>query len=247
MAAKVPGTVATTAAEETSRTVPLLSEFAAKRRSLLAREAPFAFLYQSMRRTPAGFLFSVILAGTAMFSSAFDPAAAAASPFDPVTGYRMSHYKAPVEPAPEGVTRLGLDELQRLIAAKKPVLVDVLPADGGRPDRATGIWQLRQPHSDIPGSHWLPEVGRGKLEPWQERYFAGRLAALTGGDKAKPIVVYCQSDCWMAWNALKRARALGYTALYWYPDGTDGWRDFDAELAPVTPDPVDPALFQDGR
>ncbi len=188
-----------------------------------------------------------LAAAAALLGLACGPLAAAEALFDPVTGYRVSQYKAPVEPSPEGVTRLGLDELQKLIADKKPVLVDVLPAEGGRPDRATGVWQLRQPHSDIPGSHWLPEVGRGKLEPWQERYFTTRLAALTGGDTAKPIVVYCQSDCWMAWNALKRARGLGYTALYWYPDGTDGWRDFDAELAPVMPDPVDPTLFKDGQ
>jgi rhodanese-related sulfurtransferase len=27
----------------------------------------------------------------------------------------------------------------------------------------------------------------------------------------------------MSWNATKRAAGWGYTQLYWYRDGTDGW------------------------
>jgi rhodanese-related sulfurtransferase len=27
----------------------------------------------------------------------------------------------------------------------------------------------------------------------------------------------------MSWNAAKRAVSWGYTAVYWYRDGTDGW------------------------
>ena len=27
----------------------------------------------------------------------------------------------------------------------------------------------------------------------------------------------------MSWNAAKRALALGYRRVLWYPEGTDGW------------------------
>jgi PQQ-dependent catabolism-associated CXXCW motif protein len=37
------------------------------------------------------------------------------------------------------------------------------------------------------------------------------------------IVFYCLASCWMSWNAAKRALAIGYRRVAWYPDGTDGW------------------------
>jgi PQQ-dependent catabolism-associated CXXCW motif protein len=48
-------------------------------------------------------------------------------------------------------------------------------------------------------------------------------------------VVYCLKDCWMSWNAAKRALAMGYTNVAWYPDGTDGWASADLPLEQATP------------
>ena len=51
------------------------------------------------------------------------------------------------------------------------------------------------------------------------------LAKLTGGDKNRPVVFYCDANCWMSWNAAKRALVeLGYTSVYWYPEGVQGWQ-----------------------
>jgi PQQ-dependent catabolism-associated CXXCW motif protein len=47
---------------------------------------------------------------------------------------------------------------------------------------------------------------------------------------------YCLRDCWMSWNAAKRAIALGYTVA-WYPDGTDGWQDAGLPLSAAVPAP----------
>ena len=44
-----------------------------------------------------------------------------------------------------------------------------------------------------------------------------------GGNHDRMLVFYCLANCWMSWNAAKRAIALGYTHVAWYPDGTDGW------------------------
>ena len=30
---------------------------------------------------------------------------------------------------------------------------------------------------------------------------------------------YCRSDCWLSWNAARRAHQLGYRQLYWYRAG----------------------------
>jgi PQQ-dependent catabolism-associated CXXCW motif protein len=41
----------------------------------------------------------------------------------------------------------------------------------------------------------------------------------------KPLlVIYCQADCWMSWNAAKQALSYGYTNVAWYPEGTAGWQ-----------------------
>ena len=60
---------------------------------------------------------------------------------------------------------------------------------------------------------------------------------LTGGDPAKPVVIYCLRDCWMSWNAAKRAVAWGYTNIIWYPDGTDGWQAADLAMEQAQPMP----------
>lgn len=200
------------------------------------------FFLRQLAARACGGLLALLLLGTGVpYARAGDEAL-----FD-AGGYRTSQYMAPVDRIPDGVTRLDLDTLQKLIADVKPLLIDVLPANGARVEPASGAWADLPVHRDIPGSHWLPNVGRGKIEAWQQAYFTARLAALSKGDKAAPMVIYCQSDCWMAYNALKRAQELGYSRLYWFPEGSDGWRDFDSELVAVTPDPVDPAIAKDAK
>jgi PQQ-dependent catabolism-associated CXXCW motif protein len=70
---------------------------------------------------------------------------------------------------------------------------------------------------------WLPDVGRGALTPQLEAYFRDHLDAATKGRRDVAVVFYCRADCWMSWNATKRAAGWGYSRLYWYRDGTDGW------------------------
>ena len=63
------------------------------------------------------------------------------------------------------------------------------------------------------------------------------LEKATAGDRARTLVVYCLADCWMSWNAAKRALALGYTDVAWYPEGTDGWIAIGLPLQDATPEP----------
>jgi PQQ-dependent catabolism-associated CXXCW motif protein len=87
---------------------------------------------------------------------------------------------------------------------------------------ASTIWQ-EKPRQDIPGSVWLPDTGYGALAPVMEHYFEHGLEQASSGKRDRLIVFYCQANCWMSWNAAKRAIAMGYTHVAWYPDGTDGW------------------------
>jgi len=153
-------------------------------------------------------------------------------------GFRMANYRAPVPTTLTGATTVDTVGLQELLAAEAPALIDVLPAPRPPADRAGArIW--RDPaHANIPGSVWLPNVGYGALAPEFETWFADQLAALSDGDRTRPLVFYCQAGCWMSWNAAKRALALGYENVVWYPEGTDGWQAAGLPLEAATPAPM---------
>lgn len=165
---------------------------------------------------------------------------AGASKFDPVTGYRIARYRAPVPASAPGGTRLWVDEVERLVAERSVILIDVMASTGPGPDSKTGAWRMSKPRNHIPGSVWLPDVGKGKLGARLLAYFKDNLARLTDGDNSHPILIYCQADCWMSWNAVKRAAELGYTKIYWYPEGTDGWKEWNGALTPAHPVPLTP-------
>ena len=61
---------------------------------------------------------------------------------------------------------------------------------------------------------------------------------LSGGDRARRLVFYCQAECWMSWNAAKRALGLGYRNVVWYPEGTDGWQAAGLPLQMAEPQPM---------
>ena len=88
---------------------------------------------------------------------------------------------------------------------------------------ADTVWR-DQPRHNIPGSVWLPDTGYGALAASTEDYLRNGLARASGGDRARLLVLYCQADCWMSWNAAKRALSYGYSNIAWYPQGTDGWQ-----------------------
>ncbi len=155
-------------------------------------------------------------------------------------GYRMSHYRAPTPASVPGARTLTTHALRALIEREKPVLVDV-QAVIVRPDVRDefGIdWLPNKARFHIPESVWLPNVGYGRLSAPMDRYFRDQLHRLTGGDRARPIVIYCIVDCWMSWNAVQRATRYGYTKVFWYPEGSDGWERHGLPLVEATPVPV---------
>ncbi len=151
-------------------------------------------------------------------------------------GYRTDDYRAPVPTTLRGTRVVTTATAASIWKNEDAVFVDVLP----RPPRphnlpAGTIWR-DSPRLDVPGSVWLPDTGYGELAAVTERYFADGLAHATGGDRAKPIVFYCLKNCWMSWNAAKRALALGYVNVIWYPEGTDGWQAAGLPLAAAIPE-----------
>jgi PQQ-dependent catabolism-associated CXXCW motif protein len=157
----------------------------------------------------------------------------AAAPEPPT--FRLDNYNAPVPETLSGATVLHTQALISFIAAEHPVLIDVLPAPRRPAGMApTALW-LPLPHEDIPHSIWLPDTGRGEISPALEATFAEKLKSLTGSDPNRAVVFYCRANCWMSWNAAKRAVQLGYHHVVWYPDGVEGWQKSGHPLAPNTP------------
>ena len=160
----------------------------------------------------------------------------AGGPAEPVAelpGYRMHDYKAPTPATLAGARVLSTAQARALWENKAAVFVDVMP----QPPRPSGLpagtlWQPKV-RRDIPGSLWLPDVGYGALAAPMAAYFARNLRPLRG----RPLVFYCLASCWHSWNAAKRALALGYTMVAWYPGGTDAWEAAGLPLAANTPAP----------
>jgi PQQ-dependent catabolism-associated CXXCW motif protein len=149
-------------------------------------------------------------------------------------GYRIAHYRSPPAIPVEGGTRVDTAGVRSLLEQpKKPVLVDVQPV--GWHD---GIFLITKPRLHLPGSIWLPNVGLGEPGERLERYFSTQLEQATDGDPLRPVILYCTADCWMSWNAVKRAHSWGYQNLYWYAEGTDGWREAELDLVTGTPVPL---------
>lgn len=157
---------------------------------------------------------------------------------DPETGFRMGQYRAPTPTTLEGGTIVNTAEMQQLIADKKPILIDVYGTGDIPFDPFTGEWPLVKDRETIEGAYWIPEIGRGYQDDDIRRYYEQYMQELTGGDKSRPIVFFCVADCWMGWNAAHRAITEGYTEIYWFPAGTDGWQEAGLPVVAIRPEPV---------
>ncbi|MFK8081433.1 MAG: rhodanese-like domain-containing protein [Granulosicoccus sp.] len=154
---------------------------------------------------------------------------------DQTTGFRMERYRAPVPLDIPDATTLDTPAAMTLHAQGTAVFIDVYPPKGLGPDPLDGHWVITEQRQSIPGAVWLPEVGRGSLQPEALEYFSRNLNRLTEGNRQRALVFFCTADCWQSWNATRRASALGYTSVHWFPLGSDGWLENDQTLSPVYP------------
>jgi PQQ-dependent catabolism-associated CXXCW motif protein len=164
-------------------------------------------------------------------------APAAAADVDEPAGYRFEPYRAPTPSRLTGATTLDTAAAERLWRDGDTLFVDVMPRDPKPANLPPGtIWRERR-RENIPGSVWLANVGYGALSEDMEAQFQKSLAELTEGEPRRALVFYCQRHCWMSWNAAKRAIALGYSQVYWYPDGTEAWVAEGLPVAEAHPRP----------
>jgi PQQ-dependent catabolism-associated CXXCW motif protein len=85
---------------------------------------------------------------------------------------------------------------------------------------------LADPHqSTIQGAHYIPAAGQpGNFDDSLQQTTVRALRSLTQDARERPLVFFCAgSACWESYNAVLRARAAGYTRLYWYRGGLASW------------------------
>jgi len=169
------------------------------------------------------------------------PEAAAQGPETPAPeppDYRMSDFRSPVPATLRGAKVLTADQAADLWNSKAgAIFIDVYPQAPKPANLPPGTFWRDPAHRSIEGAHWLPNVGYGALSPAIDDYFRTRLESLTAGKKDAPLVFFCLKNCWMSWNAAKRALEAHYTNVMWFRDGTDGWQELGYPLVDVPKTP----------
>jgi PQQ-dependent catabolism-associated CXXCW motif protein len=150
--------------------------------------------------------------------------------------YRHDDYRTPVPATLKGATVLDGAQAQKLWASNTAVFIDVYPRPPKPANLPAGTLWRDPSHQSIEHAKWLPNVGYGVLSETVDSYFRTTLLKLTQQDRAKPVVFFCVRNCWMSWNAAKRALAYGHTNVYWFPDGTDAWQEIGQLVVDVQPE-----------
>ena len=197
-----------------------------------------------MSRRPNWKSFSVprqaLLALACLIAPTPSPSTEKKAPLFSDDGYRIDAFRAAVPAAVPGAKTIDTEQVRQLLehARDKPLLIDVLLAPG-RPEKLpeTSLW-LPPGRKNIPGSVWLPNVGFARLSDALDAYYRNNLERITKGRRDYPLVIYCLADCWLSWNAARRAADYGYSRVYWYPEGTDGWTAAKLPLADSEPVPM---------
>ncbi|MEY9324644.1 PQQ-dependent catabolism-associated CXXCW motif protein [Sinorhizobium fredii] len=151
--------------------------------------------------------------------------------------YRESEYRAEVPATLSGATVVSTEAAHALWKTGQVAFIDVLPRAPKPGNLPAGTVWNEKPRLSVPAALWLPNVGYGRLADVMQSYFRAGLAKATGGDKDRPVLFFCLSGCWMSWNAAKRAVEYGYTRVFWYPQGTDGWTAAGYPIERLDPEP----------
>ena len=146
----------------------------------------------------------------------------------------MDNYRSPTPTTLSGATVVDAIKTRQLLDQGNVAFIDVLPSPR-RPEKMdeNDIW-LPKKRMNIPGSIWLADIGFGVISEELEIYFKSNMEQLLE-QGYQQFLFYCNSDCWMSWNAAKRALDYGFSHIFWFPGGVDEWAEqgFDLSLAEV--------------
>jgi len=203
---------------------------------------PEAEVIRRGRRGLAGILL-IAVSATAMCAPAGGTAttradSSAGAVAEPA-GYWTGDINSPTPTTLHGASVVTAKQVRSLLSSGA-VVIDVSNTPRRPEHLAPGAPWIPTAHPGIPGALWIPGAGMGVVPVSVETYFRAKLTASTGGDLARPVVIYCHTRCWLSWNAAKRAVSYGYRNVSWFPQGIEGWRASGqptVELKPMQPPP----------
>ena len=138
-------------------------------------------------------------------------------------GYWEGNVDAPTPATLQGGRVIHVAGVEELLRQGKAVVIDVSNTPRRPTELAPGAPWLPVPHRAIPDALWLPGVGVGVPTRQVDDFYRDRLERATAGNVQAPLIVYCHANCWLSWNAAKRAIGYGYRRVFWFPEGIEGW------------------------
>lgn len=138
-------------------------------------------------------------------------------------GYWEGNVDAPTPATLQGGRVIHVEGVEALLRQGKAVVIDVSNTPRRPAELAPGAPWLPVPHRAIPDALWLPGVGVGAPTQQVDDFYRDRLERATAGNVEAPLIVYCHANCWLSWNAAKRAIGYGYRRVFWFPEGIEGW------------------------
>jgi PQQ-dependent catabolism-associated CXXCW motif protein len=173
----------------------------------------------------AAFAVMAMIGGGAVVASTLRAKPANGPLFSSQNGYRTAEIRSATPTSIDGGKVISLDELEALLKSGSPILIDVIARDGGLVHWVRNGGKSAPVRRNIPGSVWMPLLGRADLPAPVETAQISAVRALTGHNFNRPLVIYCQADCWTSWNAARRMILAGFKNVYWFREGTDLWAD----------------------
>ncbi len=158
-------------------------------------------------------------------------------------GYRATHYRSPTPLSHDFAVTLTPEQLQQLLQEQPAAAL----IDAYNNPWLHGHFSMQKEHHNLPGTYWLANCGQGQLDADWQAYCQHWLQDISKGDKNAPLVMYCRADCWLGWNAARRAHEWGYTQLYWLRDGIEGWVEAGQTLERSQPLPWPEGLAAPGE
>ena len=159
-------------------------------------------------------------------------------------GYWEGSVDAPTPSTLHGGSVIHVEDVEALLRNGKAIVIDVSNTPRRPAELAPGAPWLPLPHRAIPGALWLPGVGAGAVTQEVDEFYRSRLDRETAGNPDVPLIVYCHENCWLSWNAAKRAIGYGYRRVAWFPDGIEGWTAAGRQT--MVAGPQGPALADEG-
>jgi PQQ-dependent catabolism-associated CXXCW motif protein len=138
-------------------------------------------------------------------------------------GYWEGNVDAPTPATLQGGSVIHIEGVEALLRQGHAVVIDVSNTPRRPAELAPGAPWLPVPHRAIPDALWLPGVGVAAPTQQVDDFYRDRLQRATAGNVEAPLIVYCHANCWLSWNAAKRAIGYGYRRVFWFPEGIEGW------------------------